>query len=50
MIFGFDIKTHMHVPCRDCSRSRTLSDTHVAAKTAKAIPSPYVNGLVPAFA
>lgn len=50
MIFGFDTKTYMPVLCRDCLRTRTLSDIHVANKIATAIRSPYMaNGLVPAF-
>lgn len=47
---GFDIKKYVYVLCRDCLRTRTLSDTHVANKTATAIRSPYMAfGLAPAF-
>ncbi len=50
VIFGFDNKTVPYVLYRDFSRTRTLWRDHVANSTGKAIPSPYVQGLVPAFA
>ena len=47
--FGIDSENMMYVLYRDFSRTRTLSRTHVAKTTGKAIPSPYAFGLVPAF-
>ncbi len=49
--FGFDNKNVLHMLCRDFSRTRTLSRTHVAKTTGKAIASPYFGrAFAPAFA